>query len=398
MIVDEWDGMYPSNWRGILTPESISHPAKFSSKLIENIYKHAIAEGWLYPGARVLDCFSGVASGAFPALRYGMHYTGIEIEPHFVELGRGNIAAWNAKYSGRLNRWGTARVLHGDSRYLAQVIAEADSLISSPPYGDRSAAPNVQGYEAGGLSMNEGQTYGKADGQLGAMPIGDYQGILASPPYADSMERKGGIDPDKSEHVGGPNSQMNRSDTRYGSADGQLGSMRLGDYASLISSPPFLQAQGGCNVTSTTGPLSDPRLIRRHSAGNQSANAYGNSDGQISNLNEDTFWGASKLIVEQCYRVLAPGAVAIWVVKGFIRRKRLVDFPGQWRALCESVGFTTIHEHHAMFTQHKGTSLTIEGEQAEHKTSSKSFFRRIAEKKGAPPIDFETILCMRKES
>jgi hypothetical protein len=30
------------------------------------------------------------------------------------------------------------------------------------------------------------------------------------------------------------------------------------------------------------------------------------------------------------------------------------------------------------------------------KKERKSFFRRLAESKGSPPIDYETVLCMRK--
>jgi hypothetical protein len=45
---------------------------------------------------------------------------------------------------------------------------------------------------------------------------------------------------------------------------------------------------------------------------------------------------------------------------------------------------------------HKSTSITLEGDHVENKTESKSFFRRLAEKKGSPKIDWETIWCMEK--
>jgi hypothetical protein len=84
------------------------------------------------------------------------------------------------------------------------------------------------------------------------------------------------------------------------------------------------------------------------------------------------------------------------VVKSFVRNKEIVDFPGQWRQLCEVVGFVTLHEHHALLVRHTGTSMTLEGGTVEHKTESKSFFRRLAEKNGSPRIDFEVVLCMEK--
>lgn len=464
MIIDIWENCYPSKWKGVITPDSFKHPAKFSSKLIQKIYRHITEEGWLREGDRVVDPFGGVALGALEAMRYGLDWTGCELEPHFVKFGNENIRLWNGTFSGKLPRWGTAILLQGDSRQLTRVVVDAQGVVSSPPYADgcahtggddkdgklqggayygvgingvvssppytdRSAAPtDVQGYEAGLLNMNEGQTY---------------QGVISSPPYVDSVnqsdqandadarkdrKKKAGIDISKPVNMGGPNGVQNQPQV-YGSTPGQLGALPAGDFSAAISSPPFLQTQGGCNVTSTEGPLSDPRLIERHSAGNQAANAYGttpgqlselepgdysavissspfedilkygkygDTDGNIGNQNGETFWTAARLIIEQVYQVLQPGAHAVWVCKGYVKGGKLVDFPGQWRTVCEAVGFVTLHEHHAMLVKHNGTSLTIDGEEVHHVKESKSFFRRLSEKKGAPPIDFETVYCMEK--
>lgn len=416
--VSSWQHCYPSRWVGIITPESMRHPAKFSSRLIARIYRHCLEEGWLKPGDQVIDPFGGVALGALEAMRCGLAWTGCEIEEHFVELGSGNIALWNSRYTGKLPVWGTARLLQGDSRNLAHVIQQADGIVSSPPYVDRSIAPGgIQGVDAGKLRINEGQTYNcavtsppYADGcshtggntptsaehiQGGTLYGVGVNGVISSPPYASSLERPNGIDPDKIKKPGSANSQT-VTDPRYGSTPGQLGAMPAGDYQAAISSPPFLQTQGGCNVTSTTGPLSDPALIRRHSAGNQASNAYGETPGQLSQESYQTFWGASRQIIDQVYQVLTPGGHAVWVVKAFVKSGQIVDFPGQWRAVCEAAGFETLHEHHAMLTHHRATYQTIEGEMVEDRVESKSFFRRLAEKKGSPRIDWETVLCMRK--
>jgi hypothetical protein len=117
----------------------------------------------------------------------------------------------------------------------------------------------------------------------------------------------------------------------------------------------------------------------------------------LANQEEDDFWSAARVIVEQVYQALAPDGHACWVVKGFVKDKQLVDFPGQWRKLCESVGFVTLHEHHAMLVRDKGTSQTLEGGVVHHQVESKSFFRRLAEKKGSPRIDYEVVFCMEKK-
>lgn len=308
MQLDCWTGCYPSHWKGVIVPEAFQHPAKFSSRLIERIYQHAIDCGWLREGDHVVDPFGGVALGAFPALRMGLNWSGCELEQRFVDLGRANIDLWNSRYRGRLPRWGTAQIFQGDSRHLAQVIAQAQGVVSSPPYAD---------------SVNSAQSgidWGKAN---------------RPDRLADSPNRHG---------VQGAGQEMH-----YGSTPGQLGAMPAGD-----------------------------------------------SPGNIGNQQGETFWTAAREIVEQVYQVLAPGAHAIWVVKGYVKNRQYVDFPGQWRELCEAVGFTAVHEHRAMLVNHRGTYLTLNGEQVEDKTEAKSFFRRLAEKNGSPRIDWETVLCMTK--
>lgn len=123
---------------------------------------------------------------------------------------------------------------------------------------------------------------------------------------------------------------------------------------------------------------------------------YGDTAGQIGNESGDDFWLAARAIVEQVYQALTPGGHAVWVVKDYVKNKAVVPFSDQWRQLCEAVGFVTVHEHHAMLVHHKGTQHTLDGGTVEHKTESKSFFRRLAEKNGSPRIDWETIYCMEK--
>ena len=77
-----------------------------------------------------------------------------------------------------------------------------------------------------------------------------------------------------------------------------------------------------------------------------------------------------------------------------IRGER-VDFCGDWQRLCESVGFVTVCKHRAMLvkeTNHNGLFGEIK-----EKKERKSFFRRLAEKKGSPRIDWETVICMERQ-
>ena len=397
MEISEWVGCYPSSWQGIITPEAFCHPAKFSSKLIERIYAHCAEGGWLKEGDRVVDPFGGVALGAYTAMRYGLSWVGCELEPRFVALGQQNIALWNTRYKGRLNRWGTGRLVQGDSRNLAQIAGGAECAVSSPPFLATEGGCKASGGIIDEALMNRHSAsntsqsgYGADPRNLGNLPAGDWMAAISSPPYAESMEKAGGIDPAKSKHTYGPNSQMNNSDTRYGNSPGQLGAMPAGDFAGVVSSPPYEDTQ----ISPGWRAGMPERMGHGISVTNHEQDGYGATKGQLGG--SETFWTAALEIIQQTYTVLAPGAHAVWVVKGYVKAKKLVDFPAQWREVCEACGFVTLHEHHAMLVKHNGFSQTIDGGEVEHKTESKSFFRRLAEKKGSPPINFETVLCMVK--
>lgn len=370
--VDEWTGCYPSSWKGVIVPEAMSHPAKFSSKLIRRIYEHLFEEGFVKEGDRVLDPFGGVALGALHAQTMGLAWVGCELEPKFVDIGRHNLSQWNIKYK-LMPKWsGKASLLQGDSRKLLQVIGEQSAI------SDQQSAASV-----------------------------------SSPPYKNDTQG-GGLNVDKPESFRGV---LKDGTLSMGESEGNLGQMDDGNFQASISSPPFRQSEGGTPEPKPGGVI-DERLQARHSAGNSAAAGYGESDGQLANMKEraapgekqsadsdqraadsedkDDFWLAARQIVDQVFLALAPGGVAVWVVKDFVRNKERVSFSDQWRQLCEAAGFETLHEHLAMLVNHKGTSLDFDGNTVEHKTESKSFFRRIAEKKGSPRIDWETVWCMRK--
>jgi len=124
---------------------------------------------------------------------------------------------------------------------------------------------------------------------------------------------------------------------------------------------------------------------------------YGDASGQLGIEHADTFWGAARKVVEQVYDCLVPGGHAIWVLKAYIRDKEIVDFPGQWQAMCESVGFVTLHIHKAWMVEERGVQLDLFGNEHKDTKAYKSFFRRLYESKYPEnAIDYEIVLCMVK--
>jgi hypothetical protein len=426
---DELRGLYRDSWTGVIVPEAFAHPAKYSRALIRFIYQHVIDCGWIKPGDSVVDPFGGVALGGLDAMRHGLHWTGRELEEKFVGLGNQNIALWNDRYS-RMPNWGTARLVQGDSRNLASALSAADCCVSSPPYSEslkpetEEQTRNKQQRIALSKSIYDGRKleepsagkaglgggYGTAEGNLGAMKEGDLRLAISSPPYSESMNRAGGIDPDKSTHIGGPHSQMNRSDTRYGAADGQLGAMKEGEHSMAITSPPYNPPMSQDHNGSKRGttPSEKGAFVKYDNTGGRleglpmdgfdaaissppyesgcqqtghdlhpdrmdgryvPSAVYSDEPDNLGNQRGETFWSASRIILEQLHQVLMPDAHAVFVVKAFVRNKQIVDFPSQWAQLCEAVGFNLVHHHKALLTEEYGTQTTFHGEDKTLKVS-----------------------------
>lgn len=128
----EWQGCYGEGWTDI-TPESFSHPAKFSRALIRRIYRHAIDQGWIKAGDWIIDPFGGSGLGAKDGLYFGINWFGNELEPRFVDMGAGcdctgiSKADW-IKFYGRWERFN-----HKDNRHWCPAcLTQARQVIPSP--------------------------------------------------------------------------------------------------------------------------------------------------------------------------------------------------------------------------------------------------------------------------
>ena len=168
-----------------------------------------------------------------------------------------------------------------------------------------------------------------------------------------------------------------------------------------ISSPPWegnlAQDGRGADGLKIVKQI-EKKYNRRYTERSFPTSTYGETAGQLGQETGSTFWAASRLILEEVYKVLAPGGHAIWVLKMFVRSGRLVDFPGQWEALCQSVGFRTVCKHRAWMNKNTGImQSTLDGDEVSMAKWYKSFFRILCESKGSPRIDWELILCMVKE-
>ncbi len=412
MNVTQWHGCYSDSWQGVITPDAFAHPAKYARGLIRRIYQHMLDSGYVARGDSIIDPFGGVALGGLDAMTFGLHWTGCELEPRFVELGQRNIDKWRRDLAMLNGTLGTARLLQGDSRRLLEVVGGGmGAAVSSPPYagneksdyllsedGKTRARDVKRGFKQGHGCFRGSESYGRSDGQLGSMRDSDYAAAVSSPPYADAVNGTGegpGARHDPIHH-NGDNAFKASSDNGYGSTPGNVGNMRDGGFEGVVSSPPFMenahpkQELGGKNLQIRDNPRTPGEKLYF------TEYVTPDSPGQLGTESPDTFWTAARAIVEQTYAALRPGGYAAWVCKDFVRKGQRVPFSDQWQQLCAAVGFEPVERIAAMLVDDHGDQLDIFGGATARLKERKSFFRRLAEKKGSPRIDHEDVIIMRK--
>jgi hypothetical protein len=336
-----WHDCYNDTWKGFIIPDAYAHPAKFSRGLITRILSFGLEQGFWTKGQTILDPFAGIGTGGIIAASHSIGWLGVELEPKFVTLASRNFDLHRHTWQ----QFGDPlpHILQGDSRYLAQIIQDqAHAVLSSPPYSDERVSEFRNFTSRFGDTKNASKIrqadYGTTPGQFGAMPQGSLDAAVSSPPYERGI--------------------------------GEGCTYRDAEKMARENQRPILQEK-------RTGLAS-----------------YGMSNGQLGQVQGATFWSAARLILLQCHAVLKPSAITAWVVKDFVRNKTRQNFTSQWTQLLEATGFIPFLEVHASLvktTRHKA----FFGDQVKTR-ERKSFFRRLAEKKGSPVIDHESILFARK--
>jgi len=348
-----WHGCYEGSWKGQIVDAAFRHPAKFAPSLIRRIIKHGLAQGWWKQGDLLGDPFGGVACGGIVAASYGLRWIGVELEAEFVELGKQNINLHRRAWEHMGDPFPV--LVQGDSRQFATVVKGAGAIVTSPPFTQGYSSGggiNKKGYGADGADKVGQRTYQgtgaeRMDGNIETLPVGDLAAVLTSPPYADSVNSgESGIDWKK---AGRPERDA-PAGSRHGVQGASMHEMR-----------------------------------------------YGATAGQIGALKDkgDSYWEATSQVYRQCLLALKPGGVMAVVVKSYIKGGKIVDLPGQTWTLLQHLGFEPSERIRAMLVKEK-RHKTLFGDEHVERTERKSFFRRLAEKRGSPPIDFEEVLVVAK--
>jgi len=378
MKVSEWTGCYDKQWRGLIVPEAFSHPAKFSPGLIQKIYEHCRDQGYLKKNEIIGDPFGGIGGGGIFAAYAGIRWIGVELEEKFIDLTIENFKmhadAW-ASY-----KYPLPLIIKGDSRQFSSIIqplimmmrdfdGECDGIITSPPYAD-----SVN-------SKTHGIDWTKTGSATGNRKRGE--GTKHEETFRAQMS-----------YSGGPNSCLNR-DQIYGETEGQIGTLKVD---SIVTSPPYSkQAHHGGNTPTASGIGRNTREQRSTEAGGNHnlTRTYGTTPGQIDETDGENYWSAMRTVYSECHKALKDGGYLIVVIKAYVKNKRRVPLPQQTLKLLIHLGFEPVERIKALLTK-KTVQGGLFGKDIIKTKSRKSFFRRLAESKGSPKIDWEEVLICRK--
>ena len=163
----------------------------------------------------------------------------------------------------------------------------------------------------------------------------------------------------------------------------------------VVTSPPY-----GPTIRSSRSGIEFSKCVRAHdrrTSRNRSTElsqydnlTYGVHPAQIGNHSSVL---ACAKVYQALARVMPSGAPLILVLKAYVKQWQYIDLPQQTADLVARCGFQVVHWHEARLTAREGQFDLFGGET---RRSRKSLFRRLAEKKGAPPIDAEVVLCCER--
>jgi len=390
------DTKHRKSW---FTGLSFSHPAKMMLPL-----QLWIIDNYTQPGDVILDPLAGSGT-VMVGCSMGRHVICVELEKKFCDMMQGNWAKIQQRGSQLGHSMGTAQIIQGDARQLEGILC--DSIISSPPYGNRLSDAEVDDNDPQRMSYRQalgkvdkiitsppyaaqiqgsgadaarkriaegkynglrpdvwlskgniaGSTYGdgysKDPDNIGCLPYGKLDAVITSPPHGGNSE------PYMSKDLLRIRTEMGRDPSKpsaqtegYGDNPNNLGNLSYGSIDSIITSPPYEEAIGEKHHSPAHERISkdihwDTTYTERGRPDN------------IGNLKSASYLEAMLQVYQQCFAVLKPQGLLILVTKNFIRNRQEVRLDEDTIKLCETAGFTFKERHY-------------------RKLQSQSFWRTIA--------------------
>ena len=154
----------------------LAHPAKFPETLVREFI-----EFFTKRGGWVFDPMLGTGSTLVASLQAGRNGVGIELNPRYAEIARGEVQTAR-EAAGRKAARLRAEVFEGDASQALQLVAARDLppidyMITSPPYGDMLRARGAATQRARRAAPELDVYYSEDARDLGNES--DYQAFLA---------------------------------------------------------------------------------------------------------------------------------------------------------------------------------------------------------------------------
>ncbi len=161
----------PPRRRGVL-----AHPAKFPETLVRDFI-----EFFTKRGGWVFDPMLGTGSTLVACVQAGRNGVGIELNPRYAEIARGEVQAAREAAGRKASRL-QAQVIEGDATQALELFAGRefpliDYLISSPPYWDMLRARGAATQRTRRATPELDVYYSEDARDLGN--VGDYPAFLA---------------------------------------------------------------------------------------------------------------------------------------------------------------------------------------------------------------------------
>lgn len=271
--------------RRSILPYGRKHPAKMSLALLRDLL-----DRYTLPGQTWLDPFFGVGSTG-TAILHGRSVIGVELEAPHAESARRNMDRLAPYAKGGA----TAIVMQGDSRKLRDLL-EARGLVStagvlaSPPYADSIAQSDAandsdrrrERMRAAGIDTSVASNVGGSNAQGRTPQRYDLGGALASPPYADSVNSGAhGIDWTKA----GPATGNRRRGAGTVNEETLRAQLNYSGVAGALGSPPYADVAKR-NRSEEPYAQKDPARSAKYGqdSPNRNIDGYGKSEAQIGAL------------------------------------------------------------------------------------------------------------------
>lgn len=300
--------------------------------------------------------------------------------------------------------------IYGDSEGQIGALKSGnlDSVITSPPYADQvirerdagTHEPNRQGAMANGAHSCD--AYGTSDGQIGQLKSGSLDAVVSSPPYAESVkgahhERETAAESHAARSDPSQGGSLGQSQRHggYGATAGNIGNLREGAVDAVVTSPPYGDQNDHERPLDSTRDKNGRHAISL---------PYGMTAGNIGNLKgiaesePDNYWRAMSTVYRQVHQSLKPNGVMAVVLKDYCKAGKRVPLCDQTCTLLEALGFTVFERCRCWLVKEDRHPGLFDGEDVVKTTERKSFFRRLAEKRGSPRIDFEEVIWCREQA